>query len=184
MILQEYRNCGDGQEPTLKQVLQAFLDRVNQDTLPVSASRNSLLCAAIIKMSRITKFSVPKITSFIEITTPENENLTWLVRLEMIYEFLYYNYVQDALRQQYLTRVAFSSLISKREQKMDQSISSYRSEPPSASVSSDDTTEVQTIQHKVDTDESSSERAEMYLRAHSSAKQPDVQKKVPQDSFI
>lgn len=80
-------------------MLQAFLKNRNQDASPANASRDSLLCAAIIKMSRITKFSVPKITSFIEITTPENENLTWLVRLEMIYEFLYYNYVQDALRQ-------------------------------------------------------------------------------------
>ena len=33
-------------------------------------------------------------------------------------------------------------------------------------------------------EESSSERAELYLKAHSSSKQPEGQKKLPQDSFL
>lgn len=52
------------------------------------------------------------------------------------------------------------------------------------SVSSDETTEVQTIQHKVEEEESSSERAESYLKMHSSSKQLDGQKKIAQDSFL
>lgn len=62
-----YNQVGAGQEPSLHDILMNF-NILSSEEYQLSDSENAFIYATILKMSEITKFKLPKVTSFITIT--------------------------------------------------------------------------------------------------------------------
>lgn len=62
---------------------------LSSEEYQLSDSENAFIYATFLKMSEMTKFKLPKVTSFITVTedVPNiySDQLTWATRLDMIY---------------------------------------------------------------------------------------------------
>ncbi|CAL6087711.1 Conserved_hypothetical protein [Hexamita inflata] len=96
-----------GTQPTLSDILTTF-EFLQNSKFFLPLFQNSLIYAALLKMSQISRFTVPKVMSFVEVSTVgQTKKLTWYVRLELVYQFLYYNYLWKGFYEQKLLKISF-----------------------------------------------------------------------------
>ncbi|KAH0571156.1 hypothetical protein SS50377_27456 [Spironucleus salmonicida] len=101
--------------PTTKAVLIAY-ENLLKDRYNLQFSRDSLIYRTILKMSLINSYRPPSVSSFLDQSysinqIPESSSkISWLQRLEMAYQWLYYSHIINCFKVNMLNKLGYGSL--------------------------------------------------------------------------